>query len=514
MVMDDRSMQTNGRGTVAMAATGWGSQRVSHLAIAVAIAGMALASGALAAPGTPGVPQAPVVIYAENLQNLPGPDPIVRLDTYTGVSGQTYTAHSNWLSNCNGWIASANQSVAATAQVGDCASQINWNRAQQLSWALGLHAGQSEAAARDNYGVSAYTAGNPGAGNVEFQTATNIPFATSNRFVSFSVDVSALNCGASAPLLQFLLVDDADNAIPAGSQINACSSPTTVSVPALGVAGAVTANTGTYASNAAVLVSGASVGVRMVNNNGGGAGNDHAFDNISILDATPQLDKAFSPAEVAVGETSILTFTITNTSELGAKNGWSFTDSLPAGLVVADPAATTNCPNGVVAAPAGGSIIDVAGDLTAGLASCTVTVSVAAPASGSYTNDATNITSAVGISLPGSTALTVLPTADLAIVKTVSVDDVAPGDAVVYTLAVTNNGPESANGARVTDPQPIGLDCSAGPLTCGNEAGGAVCPASPTVSDLQGAGVTIPALPAGGSVEFALTCTVTASGAP
>ncbi|RVQ51948.1 DUF11 domain-containing protein [Sinorhizobium meliloti] len=145
----------------------------------------------------------------------------------------------------------------------------------------------------------------------------------------------------------------------------------------------------------------------MVNNNGSGTGNDHAFDNIRVLDTTPQLDKSFSPTNVAVGQVSTLTFTITNTSERGAKNGWSFTDVLPAGLTVAAGAASTTCPAGVVDAPAGGGTISVSGNLSTGLASCTATVPVSAAAGGAYTNGPSNISSAVGISPPGNATLTV-----------------------------------------------------------------------------------------------------------
>jgi uncharacterized repeat protein (TIGR01451 family) len=107
-----------------------------------------------------------------------------------------------------------------------------------------------------------------------------------------------------------------------------------------------------------------------------------------------------------------------------------------------------------------------------------------------------------------------LPAADLAVVKTVAPNQVFSGQQVVYTLQVTNNGPESADGALLTDPQPVGLDCSAGTLTCGSAAGGAVCPPSPTIAQLQGTGLPIPTLPMSGSVAFTLTCTVTASGQP
>lgn len=111
-----------------------------------------------------------------------------------------------------------------------------------------------------------------------------------------------------------------------------------------------------------------------------------------------------------------------------------------------------------------------------------------------------------------ATAGVALTCADLTIVKTVDPASVVSGDTVTYTLQIGNGGPAAADGAVVTDPQPVGLDCSTGPLTCGAESGGAVCPAAPTVADLQGTGVVIPTLPAGGALEFTLSCTVTATG--
>ena len=36
---------------------------------------------------------------------------------------------------------------------------------------------------------------------------TDIPFVTPNRFVTFSVDVSTVNCNQTHPLLQFFLLD-------------------------------------------------------------------------------------------------------------------------------------------------------------------------------------------------------------------------------------------------------------------------------------------------------------------
>lgn len=106
------------------------------------------------------------------------------------------------------------------------------------------------------------------------------------------------------------------------------------------------------------------------------------------------------------------------------------------------------------------------------------------------------------------------PTVDLRIDKTAATATVESGDTVAYTLTLNNDGPGPGDGAVIRDPAISGVDCSAGTLTCANATGGAVCPASPTVADLQGSGVTIPTFPAGGSMQFILTCTVTATGAP
>jgi uncharacterized repeat protein (TIGR01451 family) len=165
---------------------------------------------------------------------------------------------------------------------------------------------------------------------------------------------------------------------------------------------------GSFAGDRAVLFGGTELGIKMLNGQGHAFGNDHAFDNIRILDATPQLDKAFGPATIDQGGTSTLTMTVTNTSELAAKNDFGFTDSLPAGVTVAANAnASTTCGNGAVSATAGGSSVALAGgDLAAGQKACTVTVNVTAGEAGTYVNRPDAITT-VGLDLPAAATLTV-----------------------------------------------------------------------------------------------------------
>jgi uncharacterized repeat protein (TIGR01451 family) len=400
------------------------------------------ASPAQAAPGNPGTPSAPTTVYTEDFQNVPGTTPVLSLADYIGSTGQGYTAAESWLTYCNGLIASAQQSPNDADAIAACNNegsgqfgQQNWNRVQQLSQALGIYRGQGAA----NYANSAYTGNNPGAGLVEFETADNIPFTASNRFISFSVDVAAINCNVSAPLLQFQLLDDAGNATNAGTEVNGCAGGSQITAPAVGTATATTANVTTATSNGAVLFTGSSVGIRMLNNNGSGGGNDHAIDNIRILDVTPQLDKSFSPTTVETGGTSTLTFTVTNTSELGSKAGWSFTDNLPDGLTVADPTGVGGTCDADTAATAGGTSIAITnGNLTAGETSCTITVQVTSSEAGSYTNGPDNVETG-GLTPPGETTVD-FSDPSFTTSKTVDKTTVHPGDTLTYSVAVKNTG--------------------------------------------------------------------------
>jgi uncharacterized repeat protein (TIGR01451 family) len=87
-------------------------------------------------------------------------------------------------------------------------------------------------------------------------------------------------------------------------------------------------------------------------------------------------------------------------------------------------------------------------------------------------------------------------------------DIVTSGATTTYTVAVSNLGPDAADGAVLTDPAPTNLTCTTASCTA---TGGAACPAqtgAALVTALQGAGATIPTLPASSSVTVTLTCTV------
>ncbi|HEV2633846.1 MAG TPA: choice-of-anchor P family protein [Actinocrinis sp.] len=163
---------------------------------------------------------------------------------------------------------------------------------------------------------------------------------------------------------------------------------------------------GTYTGNLAVLFPGTAAGIALINQQASGTGNDGAVDNVRLLDVTPQLNLSGTTGTTAVGAPANLTFTVTNTSELDAKNGWAFTANLPAGLALANGTVTTDCGAGSAVAGAAPGTIDVGGNLAAGQASCAVTVQVTSNFGGSYQLCAAQISNLVGVDPPGCTTLT------------------------------------------------------------------------------------------------------------
>jgi uncharacterized repeat protein (TIGR01451 family) len=456
-------------------------------ALLLTLLGLALLpSGAAAAPG---VPAAPRTVYTEDFENGVGTTPVL-LDDYVGASGQEYVADAPWLTGCNGVVLPFAAPDSAQGAAG-CGSASSYDHVRQIAYALGGNT--------TNHAVSAYTEGNPGPDAVQFETATPIALAARNRFITFSVDAAETNCFANHALYKFYLLNGTTEIPTFSTPIEPCADPNsrTLTAPAVGGTPAGTYQAGTYAGNRAALFTGSELGIRLRNGQGSGGGNDAGFDNIRILDATPQLDKSFSVTDLPIGGVSRLTFTITNTTELGAKPGWSFKDNLSAGLVVADPSsATTTCTNGNVTAPAGGGSIAVTGDLDQGQTSCTVSVDVTSTKAGKYTNGPDNFDPLTGLDPPPPTEIT-FRAADLSIVKTATPTTATPGTNQTYTLTVRNDGPDTANNVRVSDPLPAGLTFVSASPECTQVAGTVSC--------------ALPSMAAGETRTFTVTTKVASS---
>jgi hypothetical protein len=108
----------------------------------------------------------------------------------------------------------------------------------------------------------------------------------------------------------------------------------------------------------------------------------------ALAASPPTLTSSFTPTSIAAGDTTALSFTITNPNASGSLNAIAFTDTLPAGLVVDNPNGTNGtCGSASVltAAPGSGTITLTGGKLAAG-ASCTISADVTSNTAGTYTN--------------------------------------------------------------------------------------------------------------------------------
>jgi uncharacterized repeat protein (TIGR01451 family) len=135
------------------------------------------------------------------------------------------------------------------------------------------------------------------------------------------------------------------------------------------------------------------------------------------------LTKAFSPTTIDQGETSTLTFTLTNGAVNPAQSGINFTDTLPTNVTVAaTPNITTTCPSGtgVITAQAGAGSIAVTGaTMSSAMASCVITVDVTSNIPGGpYNNNNASISRTARVTNSVTTSgLTVQAKATVTIVK-------------------------------------------------------------------------------------------------
>ncbi|MCP5017252.1 MAG: DUF11 domain-containing protein, partial [Ketobacter sp.] len=100
----------------------------------------------------------------------------------------------------------------------------------------------------------------------------------------------------------------------------------------------------------------------------------------------PAFSKVFGPDLIAPASTSTLTFTIDSAANPAAVGSLAFTDTLPAGVVVASPNGLANPCGGTVTATAGSGSISLAGGSVAAGSSCTIDVDVTSSTSGAHVN--------------------------------------------------------------------------------------------------------------------------------
>jgi trimeric autotransporter adhesin len=149
-----------------------------------------------------------------------------------------------------------------------------------------------------------------------------------------------------------------------------------------------------------------------VNTTGNVTSNESNAGNTATASITigyrPNIAISFSPSQVLPGGISTLTFTLYNPEFASDIDGVSFTDTLPAGLSVAD-STTDACdldPGHMGTLTASGNTISLAGGYLPASWICTFSFTVTSTVAGTFTNSTSELTSANGI--PGLAATAVL----------------------------------------------------------------------------------------------------------
>lgn len=507
------------------------------LALGAATAPGAIAQGSSAAAATmsPVRATAAAVVYSEDFSAADASGAPIRIDDYMGdaaAAGETYTADAAWspgANACNGWIMRkgtpipADGGTPAITNNDECERNDAFDVLGDMAVAMGRFQGMTPAAAADNQVLSEYTNTTSGgqAAGVQLQTTNNSIPAISGHFYAVSGIFAQTNCSSNHARQELALLV---NAVPSvvGRDLDPCTDPSAREF----VINGANFRVAKFQSHAIQVPPGATaptLGIRVRNLRATGIGNDVAFDLPQIVDVTPRLSNEFSPSTITQGGATTLTFTVTNTADLMAKNGWSFTDNLPAGLVASGPlGGTCDLTDSAVT----GDGVSATGNLARGEDSCTITVQVTSTTAGAYNNSGctgtdgepipnctNNFPTIKGLALPASTPLTVLPVVALSITKTADATSFMPGEAITYTVTVHNDGPSDAFGATVTDDLPAAI--TGATWTCAVTAAGTASlpPAGPTTCTTSGAGdlTDTVRINVGGTLTYSVTGVVDAS---
>ena len=242
-------------------------------------------------------------------------------------------------------------------------------------------------------------------------------------------------------------------------------------------------------------------------------GFDIGADEIPPPTADLSITKTDGQASVPAGASTSYTITVANAGPADAI-GAVVTDPLPA-LITGATWTCTGVGGANCAAASGTGSLDTTENVPSGGSVTyiiTGTVSSTAAAGTLLTNTATVAAPADRfdpntLDNSATDTDTIVRVADLSITKTDGLTSVTPGNAVTYTIVVSNAGPSDVVGATVADRFPVGL--TVGSWTCEATAGSS-CTTAASGSNRTG---TV-SLPNGGSATYTATTTlaVTATG--
>ncbi|PYQ02602.1 MAG: hypothetical protein DMF82_15615 [Acidobacteria bacterium] len=221
-----------------------------------------------------------------------------------------------------------------------------------------------------------------------------------------------------------------------------------------------------------------------------------------------QVAKTDGQATVFAGSPVTYTITVTNNGP-NPVTGASVVDSFPAAVTSVSWTCSASAGSSCGGASGSGNINRLVNLLSGGTVTFMAVANTNPAATGMLVNTATatvpgGMVDPTAANNSATDTDTLVAGADLSITKTDGRTTASPGDVITYTIAVSNAGPNAANGATVTDTVPVALT---GPpsWTC-TGANGGTCTASggPNINDSVN-------LPVGATVTYILTGTVGAN---
>jgi uncharacterized repeat protein (TIGR01451 family) len=226
------------------------------------------------------------------------------------------------------------------------------------------------------------------------------------------------------------------------------------------------------------------------------------------------VSKTDGQSQITAGTSTVYTVVVRNLDATETAAGVEVNDPAPAGMGFTGWTCTASAGSSCSSASGAGDIFTAVTLAPGGTATFAVTALLDSGFAGSTIRNTVTATSTsiFDPNLANNTAFdenSVVRVGDVSLTKSSGGSEVTAGQTAVYSLVARNAGPSDADGAIVADPPAPGLSCTA--VACAVLSGSAACPAGLTVAGLQG-GVAIADFPAGSSLEFTLTCTVTATG--
>ncbi|MBL4659142.1 MAG: hypothetical protein JKY19_02210 [Alcanivoracaceae bacterium] len=174
-----------------------------------------------------------------------------------------------------------------------------------------------------------------------------------------------------------------------------------------------------------------------------------ATDSLFVTNA-PIFSKAFANNPAVLNSVNTLTFSIDNSGNLFIVGLLDFTDVMPAGFEVANPANVANtCTGGTVTATIASNTITYAGGSVGASSSCTIAVDVVATMTGFFTNTTGDLTSDQGSSGAASADITIVAVPALS--KEFLGGAITAGDTVELSFNLSNISPVDASFITFSD---------------------------------------------------------------